>query len=84
MTDTDTNITVEDILAKCPSPVISRRMAAEHVSGGFYAERSLANLDSLGAGPAERVKIGRRSGYTSRSFAEWLVAKIKIQKQSNK
>lgn len=68
---------IEEILSKCPGPVISRRQAAI-VSGGMINERSLANIDSdrTKEGPAERVRMGRRVGYTSRAFAEWLAARI--------
>ena len=66
---------IEDILAKCPGPVISRRQAAV-LSGGMIGARSLANLDCCGEGPAERVRMGKRVGYTARSFAEWLATRI--------
>ena len=71
---------VEEILSRCPGPVISRRQAAI-VSGGMINERSLANIDSdkTKQGPVERIRVGRRVGYTSRSFAEWLAARIEAK-----
>ena len=73
----DKQAIIEEILSRCPGPVISRRQAAI-VSGGMIGERSLANIDSdrEKEGPAERVRLGRRVGYTSRSFAEWLADRI--------
>lgn len=73
-------ITTEEILAKCPSPVISRKEAAK-ISGGLISEKFLANLDSGGDGPAERVRIGRRVGYVTTSFAEWLVARVEAHRR---
>lgn len=74
----DKQAIVEEILSRCPGPVISRRQAAI-VSGGMIGERSLANIDSNKEmeGPAERVRVGRRVGYTSKSFAVWLADRIK-------
>ena len=69
------SITVKEILDNCPGPIISRRRAAE-LTGGLMGERHLANLDSAGLGPARRVKIGKRAGYQSESFATWLAARI--------
>ena len=71
-------ITPEEILDKCPGPIISRRKAAE-LTGGLMGERHLANLDSAGIGPARRVKIGKRAGYESESFAEWLASRIEAK-----
>ena len=76
----DKQSVVEEILSRCPGPVISRRQAAI-VSGGMIGERSLANIDSdrTKQGPAERIRVGRRVGYTSRSFAEWLAERIEAK-----
>jgi len=68
-------ITVEEILAKCPGPVISRKAGAK-IIGGLISEKTLANLDSLGEGPEERVRLGRKSGYVSLSFAKWAVGRL--------
>ncbi len=71
-------ITVNDILNKCPGPIISRQQAAT-ISGGLISERHLANLDCLKQGPAGRVKIGRRVGYVAESFASWLASRIETK-----
>lgn len=36
------------------------------------APRSLANMDSAGQGPKERVLCGRVTGYPRRALIEWL------------
>jgi len=61
---------------ECP-PILSRRMASK-MSGGTISPRTLANLDSQGSGPAERVKIGRRSGYTRTSFITFLLDRMEL------
>lgn len=37
-----------------------------------YSPRSLANYDSLGTGPAERIRVGRVVGYPRAALLEWL------------
>lgn len=73
-------ITIQEVLAKCSGPVISRKEAAK-VSGGLVSEKFLANLDSSSKGPVERVRVGRRVGYVSNSFAEWLVARVEVHRR---
>ena len=74
----NTIITVEEIISRCPAPVISRRMAAK-LSGGLVGERHLANLDVIGEGPDEKIRLGRRAGYTAESFAHWLVDHLSVR-----
>jgi len=66
----------QEILKLCPGPVISRKEAAK-LTGGMISEKYLANLDCEGTGPKERINIGRRVGYRSESFAQWLAERIK-------
>ncbi len=74
-------IQAENILKKCPGPVISREVAAR-ISGGLVTAKTLQNLDSLGVGPANRVRCGRKVGYPAESFAHWLVDRLQpIDKQ---
>ncbi len=39
-----------------------------------YSPRTLANMDSLGTGPDERVKVGRVVGYPRESMMRFLKA----------
>ena len=45
-------------------------------TGLIYSKKSLANLDSLGEGPAGKFNYGRRVAYPSRAFFEWVVGKM--------
>ncbi len=65
----------DKILSACPGPIISRKEAAK-LTGGLISEKYLANLDCSGLGPNVRVRIGRRTGYNSESFAEWLASRM--------
>ena len=54
-----------------PSKLVSRQEVSKF-SGGAISEKYLANLDSAGQGPKERIKIGRRVVYPVASLIEWL------------
>jgi hypothetical protein len=54
-----------------PSPVVARSEVGRF-SGGLLNPKTLANRDSLGEGPKERVRVGRKIGYTAHSLAEWM------------
>ena len=41
-------------------------------SGGAISPKTLANADSSGVGPAERILIGRNVVYPVAAFIEWL------------
>ena len=72
----------DKILAACSGPIISRREAAK-LTGGLISEKYLANLDCNGQGPSHRVNIGRRTGYNSASFADWLAKRIEQKMQDH-
>jgi hypothetical protein len=54
-----------------PSSMVARSESREF-SGGMVAPGTMANMDSQGKGPDERVRIGRKVGYTVKSFIRWL------------
>jgi len=56
---------------KWPSQIIARTEVSKF-TGGAQNERYLANLDSLGLGPAGRFKIGRKVCYPVAEFVAWL------------
>ena len=37
-----------------------------------YSPRSMANMDSLGLGPANRIKLGNTVAYERESLVRWL------------
>jgi len=71
----DNTTTTEKILERCPGPVISREVAAR-LSGGLVTAKTLANLDSQGLGPADRVRCGRKVGYPAECFSRWLANRL--------
>jgi len=57
-------------LADSLPPIIARDHI-EQLLGGVISSKYLANLDSLGTGPA-RMRIGRKIAYRTDSLLEWL------------
>lgn len=60
----------QQMLDKWPSGIVART-EAERFTGGMVSGKYLANLDSLGLGPA-RVVVGRKVGYPVEDFVLWL------------
>ena len=56
-----------------PSAIVSRQEVRKF-SGGIISEKSLANLDSQGLGPAGRLRIEREIAYPVHSLIIWLEA----------
>lgn len=56
---------------KWPSAVVARSQV-HTFTGGLYKGTTIANLDSVGEGPPERVRIGRTVAYPIDSFVAWL------------
>ena len=62
-----------------PSPLIARG-EVKNFTGGLLSEKYLANLDSRGAGPKGRVRIGRKVAYPVNAFIEWLEGRAEVLK----
>jgi hypothetical protein len=58
-------------------PVVARRDVARFTCG-LLAGRTLANLDSRGEGPGEKVSIGKSVGYPTLIFCKWLTGRLKV------
>lgn len=43
-----------------------------------YSPRTLANEDSLGTGPKEKIMCGRVVGYPRAALLEWLMERSKV------
>ena len=71
---------IRDFMEKAPGPVVDRKAAAG-LSGGLICSGALANLDSKGLGvdKADRVFMGRRTGYRTEAFANWLADRMNLQ-----
>lgn len=70
----------QDFVNSLP-PLIPRRRVAD-LTGGLVHPKTLANLDNLGKGPKERLKLGRCIAYPKRSFVDWLSGRIVVQSES--
>jgi hypothetical protein len=66
-----------EMAARWPSNVIARE-DVDRFSGGAVSPRYLANLDSRGAGPKERLRIGRKVCYPVMPFIQWLHERSKV------
>ena len=45
--------------------------------------RTLANLDALGRGPAERVLLGKTVGYPREAMLAWLAQRLRVEDRRN-
>lgn len=70
-------ISLKSLAEKWPSPIVART-EVKAFSGGTVSEKYMANLDSQGAGPNGRFKIGRRVVYPVSSLIEWLEARSEV------
>ncbi|MBI4595131.1 MAG: hypothetical protein HY730_02005 [Candidatus Tectomicrobia bacterium] len=65
----------EKIQAEYPGCIA--RTAIPRATGGLLSKGHMQNLDSQGLGP-KRLKIGKRSGYITSDFLDWLEARSQI------
>lgn len=61
----------KDLVDRWPSSIVSRT-DVQKFTGGALTSKSMANHDSMGTGPAERFRIGRKVCYTALSLAFWM------------
>ncbi|MBN1223837.1 MAG: hypothetical protein JXB23_11365 [Candidatus Aminicenantes bacterium] len=61
----------KDLVERWPSAFVSRTDVRKF-SGGALTTKSLANHDSLGTGPAERFRVGRKICYPVEALALWM------------
>ena len=54
-----------------PSAYVARQ-EIRHFTGGLISEKYLANLDSQNAGPAGKIKCGRKVAYPVDEVVRWL------------
>ena len=65
------NTVFVEMVERWPSPIVART-EIENFTGGAISEKYLANLDSLGKGPAGRFRLGRKIVYPVNELASWL------------
>lgn len=64
--------------AKWPSAVVARR-EVRSFTGGLVSPKFLANQDSLGTGPRNRVEVCGKIAYPVDSLIEWLRTRSKTK-----
>lgn len=64
------------ILSEKLPPVIARKDVGR-ILGGVIAPKTLANLDSLGEGPAGRFRVGRTVAYRTADLLSWLQERVR-------
>jgi hypothetical protein len=67
----------QEMIDRWQSPIVART-EIEVFTGGLMTEKYQANLDSAGKGPAGRIRCGRKIGYPTREYAEWLEARSTV------
>lgn len=67
-----------DELAHALPPILYRTNPRFRELTGLHP-RTMANLDSLGQGPAERVLLGKTVGYPREALLAWLAARLRIE-----
>jgi len=70
MENQQTKPNLSSMAEKWPSAYVARERVGDF-SGGILHPRTLANLDSLGAGPA-RIQVGRKIAYKVDDLINWM------------
>jgi predicted DNA-binding transcriptional regulator AlpA len=73
------NVLLEEIRKALP-PVLYRTNPRFRELTGL-SPRTMANLDSKGQGPAQRVRLGKSVGYPKEAIMKWLAERIQIHNQ---
>ena len=79
----DVKFTAEQLAKEWGAPFVARNQAAlDRATGGVIKHKTLVNYDSLGLGPAGRVRMGGRNiAYPAIEFFRWLLARTeKVEK----
>ena len=58
-------------------PALVARAEVPRLTGGTIASRTLANLDSMGRGPAGRFQCGGKTIYPRETLVSWLRARAR-------
>ena len=58
-----------------PSPIVARSSIRDF-SGGLILPGTLANLDSLGKGPAGKFRVGQKVAYPVDEVIRWLESRL--------
>ena len=61
----------QSLADRWPAPIVSRGEVGKF-SGEILNPKTLANLDSVGLGPAGRIRIGRKIAYPVQSLIRFM------------
>jgi hypothetical protein len=59
------------LAARWPSSIVAREQISQF-TGGLYSPSYMANMDSKGAGPEGRIRIGGKIAYPVSALIAWL------------
>ena len=71
-----------DLASSWPSSFVSRSEIGRF-SGGAINPRTLANQDSLGTGPKNRIHVGKKVIYKVSDIIEWLESRVKVAEEGS-
>ncbi len=60
---------------KWPSEYVARTEVSRF-TGGLISPRTMANIDCLGTGPSEKIRLGKKVAYPVDALIEWLNSHI--------
>lgn len=78
-----TEVDLSSLAEKWPSSFVARE-EVDRFSGGMVTAKYLANLDCIGKGPEDRIRIGRKIAYPVASFIRWLEERAQPVGKSDK
>ena len=61
------------------APELLTRKAVEKLTGGLVKAKTLANKDSLGEGPAQRLKVMGKVAYPKQAVIDWLMEGMEVE-----
>ena len=69
----------QELARRWSPPIVVRSQAQlDKFSGGLLNARTLANEDSQGTGPDQRIRVGRKIAYPVDSLIRWIEQKSDI------
>jgi hypothetical protein len=75
-----TKINLAFMKDKWPSEIVAREEVGRF-TGGVMTPKTQANLDSVGEGPTEVIRIGRKVAYPLTSYIKWLESRASWKNQ---
>ncbi len=73
----DLSIHFQRMAERWPSSLVARDRISDF-TGGLISPGRIANLDSQGEGPRNRIRVGRKVAYPVTDLVEWLTQRAQI------